>query len=237
MTTFKPGDRVVCVAGGYGATIKTGSEYTALHVEAGNIEPLVTVAEFPLLRYFASRFRLSASPPAPAGDGPKVGETWERGDGQVVALVFARKCGCFGCREGYFALSPTCNDEHIKKPEFRLIRRTQPATKAAPSEVQGEKVQAPSEPCQCGQSAWRDEKDFDGSPLCGDCSSMVADLALVAGSAELRGRALQLAHRKYQQTKEDLGRSTRSRLVAVGGKYGRKVPLPERWALAEEDEP
>lgn len=41
--------------------------------------------------------------------------------------------------------------------------------------------------------------------------------------------------RRKAETVEDFGRPLAT--VAVGGRFGRRVPLPGRWALAEDDEP
>jgi hypothetical protein len=91
--------------------------------------------------------------------------------------------------------------------------------------------------CACGQSA-RGSLDFDGSPICSDCSAMVADLAGAAGTAELRGKALAKAHRelrRIEHTNADLDRP----LLKLGGRFGKRVPVthPAAWPSVGDDEP
>lgn len=126
----------------------------------------------------------------------------------------------------------------------RALRSPSPSPPVEASSETAKVAQPPASvatPCACGQTAWRDETDYDGSPICGDCSSMVAELAGTDGGGEagLRGAALARAHRKLEQTKEDLDRPLRipANKKAVE-RLRRETDAALRvWPSAGDDEP
>jgi hypothetical protein len=165
---------------------------------------------------------------------PQVGETWEHeGYG---AVVIGGECAS-SWRDSVRYIRPT-DGVHTACPRKSLVRRLSAPTPSAPVVV-SQRIATPEpkgDPCACGQSA-RDSLDFDGSPICSDCSSMVADLAGVGG-AELRGKALAKAHRglrRLEQTKADFDRP----MLKVGGRFGKRVEMthPTTWPSVGDDEP